>query len=79
MASIPVWKMEGMPPVVRSARRGDALSARRGGADKTLLTVGRVQTPTLAMVVARDREIEAFVPVSYITISAQFKHENGEF
>jgi DNA topoisomerase-3 len=59
--------------------RAFTLSARRGGADKTLLTVGRVQTPTLAMVVARDREIEAFVPVSYITISAQFKHENGEF
>ena len=59
--------------------RAFTLSARRAGADKTLLTVGRVQTPTLAMVVARDREIEAFVPVSYITITGQFKHENGEF
>ena len=59
--------------------RAFTLSARRGGADKTLLTVGRVQTPTLALVVARDREIEAFVPVSYITISAQFQHANGAF
>jgi len=59
--------------------RAFTLSARRGGADKTLLTVGRVQTPTLAMVVARDREIEAFVPVAYITITAQFQHANGTF
>jgi DNA topoisomerase-3 len=59
--------------------RAFTLSARRGGADKTLLTVGRVQTPTLAMVVARDREIEAFQAVSYITITAQFQHANGEF
>jgi DNA topoisomerase III len=59
--------------------RAFTLSARRSGAEKTLLTVGRVQTPTLAMVVGRDRDIEAFVPVSYITISGQFKHANGEF
>ena len=59
--------------------RAFTLSARRSGAEKTLLTVGRVQTPTLAMVVGRDRDIEAFVPVSYITISANFKHANGEF
>ncbi|MBK9577772.1 MAG: DNA topoisomerase 3 [Fibrobacteres bacterium] len=59
--------------------RAFTLSARRGGADKTLLTVGRVQTPTLAMVVARDREIEAFKAVSYITITALFEHANGPF
>lgn len=59
--------------------RAFTLSARRGGADKTLLTVGRVQTPTLAMVVARDREIEAFKAVSYITITATFQHANGSF
>lgn len=59
--------------------RAFTLSARRGGADKTLLTVGRVQTPTLAMVVARDREIEAFQAVSYITITGQFEHANGSF
>lgn len=58
--------------------RAFTLSARRSGA-RTLLTVGRVQTPTLAMVVARDREIEAFVPVSYITITGHFRHEGGAF
>ena len=59
--------------------RAFTLSARRSGAEKALLTVGRVQTPTLAMVVARDLAIEAFVPVSYITVTASFKHANGEF
>lgn len=59
--------------------RAFTLSARRGGADRTLLTVGRVQTPTLAMVVARDREIEAFQAVSYITLTARFQHSGGEF
>src|SRR5699024_621655 len=38
--------------------------ARDQGHDH-LLPVGRVQTPTLALVVARDRAIEAFKPVPY--------------
>jgi len=59
--------------------RAFTLSAQRGGSGKTVLTVGRVQTPTLSMVVTRDREIEAFQAVSFITISAQFQHANGEF
>ncbi|WP_407214853.1 DNA topoisomerase [Enterobacter kobei] len=47
--------------------RGFTLSAARGGS-RVLLTVGRVQTPTLALVVARDLEIENFKPIPY-TIS----------
>ncbi|EAA8438211.1 DNA topoisomerase III, partial [Salmonella enterica] len=42
--------------------RGFTLSAARGGS-RVLLTVGRVQTPTLALVVARDLEIENFKPI----------------
>jgi DNA topoisomerase-3 len=38
-----------------------------------LFTVGRVQTPTLAMVVARDREIRAFVPEHYLEVEATFE------
>lgn len=34
------------------------------------LSAGRVQTPTLAMVVAREREIRKFVPQDYWTINA---------
>ncbi|MCL1835324.1 MAG: DNA topoisomerase III [Oscillospiraceae bacterium] len=36
------------------------------------LSAGRVQTPTLAMIVAREREIKEFVPKAYYTIKAKF-------
>lgn len=58
--------------------RAFTLRAQRGGS-RALLTVGRVQTPTLALVVARDREIEAFKPVPYHTIRAEVEHANGTF
>ena len=35
------------------------------------LSAGRVQTPTLAMIVAREQEIKNFVPKEYYTIKAQ--------
>lgn len=37
-----------------------------------LLSVGRVQTPTLALIVRREREIEAFVPHQYWEVWAEF-------
>ncbi len=37
-----------------------------------LYTVGRVQTPTLALVVKRDIEIETFVPEAYLEVQATF-------
>lgn len=37
------------------------------------LSCGRVQTPTLAMIAAREKEIRAFVPKSYYGISAREK------
>lgn len=40
-----------------------SLAAKRGGAN--ILSVGRVQSPTLAMIVDREREIEAFKPEKY--------------
>ncbi|MEE3331346.1 MAG: DNA topoisomerase 3 [Myxococcota bacterium] len=40
-----------------------------------LLSVGRVQTPTLAMLAERERAIEAFVPENYIEIKATFEPE----
>ncbi len=36
------------------------------------LSAGRVQTPTLAMIVAREEEIRKFVPKEFWTITAQF-------
>lgn len=58
--------------------RAYTLRAQRGGS-RALLTVGRVQTPTLALVVARDREIEAFKPVPYNNIRADIQHAGGTF
>ncbi|MDR1558499.1 MAG: DNA topoisomerase III [Clostridiales bacterium] len=38
-----------------------------------LLSVGRVQTPTLAIIAARQKEIEAFVPKDYWEVRADFE------
>ncbi|MBE3588662.1 MAG: topoisomerase C-terminal repeat-containing protein, partial [Thermoanaerobacteraceae bacterium] len=40
---------------------------------KTLLSVGRVQTPTLALVVQREREIRGFKPETYWEVWATFR------
>src|SRR5438309_443631 len=37
-----------------------------------VVSLGRVQTPTLAMIVKREREIQAFVPEPYRLVRAQF-------
>lgn len=42
------------------------------------LSVGRVQTPTLAMLVARELEIRAFVPEDYFEVVATFAAPEGE-
>jgi len=46
---------------------------------KTLLSVGRVQTPTLAILVQREREIENFVPLPYWEIFAEFSSPAGSY
>jgi DNA topoisomerase-3 len=46
------------------------LLGRRSGLDG-VLSVGRVQTPTLRLVVDRDREIERFVPTPFWSIEIQ--------
>lgn len=40
---------------------------------------GRVQTPTLALIVARERERMAFVPEDYWVIKGDFQHAADEF
>jgi DNA topoisomerase-3 len=44
---------------------------------KALLSVGRVQTPTLAILVARHKEIEAFKPQDYWEIHGTFENYKG--
>ena len=58
--------------------RAYTLAARRAGHDITL-PVGRVKTPTLALVVRREREIKDFHATLYYTIKAEFVHANGRF
>ncbi|TLM97957.1 MAG: DNA topoisomerase, partial [Actinobacteria bacterium] len=42
-------------------------------------SAGRVQTPTLALVVEREREREAFVPETYWQVKARFADGDAEF
>lgn len=42
------------------------------------LSVGRVQTPTLALIVERESEIKLFVPVPYWVVGVKLKTESGE-
>jgi len=58
-----------------SLTRFISLAARRGGAN--ILSVGRVQSPTLAMIVDREKEIEAFVPEKYWQLSLKTE-KDGE-
>ena len=69
-----------------SLTRFISLAARRGG--QNILSVGRVQTPTLSMIVDREKEIEAFVPEKYWQLALDFekntevivaRHTNGRF
>ena len=46
---------------------------------KVIFPIGRVKTPTLALVVRRERELQNFVPVEYYVLQLQYAHENGEF
>lgn len=54
------------------------LKAREKGYDG-VLSVGRVQTPTLALVVNRDREIASFVPKPYFQVRAMLQVGNTSF
>jgi DNA topoisomerase-3 len=49
---------------------------RNGGYDG-VLSVGRVQTPLLGLIVARDLAIENFHPVPYFTVTATVQDEKG--
>lgn len=56
--------------------RGLTLAA---GQSNTVLSAGRVQTPTLALVVGRDREIEQFTAKPYWVVRATVDHSKGHF
>ena len=54
-----------------NATRALTCLARQAGGEQ-LLSVGRVQTPTLAMIIERDRSIEDFTPEEFWRVSAHF-------
>ncbi len=51
---------------------GTRAATTRAGSIRRVLSLGRVQTPTLAMIVHRDIEIGAFVPQEYWQVDATF-------
>ncbi|MEO5329992.1 MAG: DNA topoisomerase III [Magnetococcus sp. THC-1_WYH] len=58
--------------------RAYTILGRQGGYEG-VLTVGRVQTPTLKLVVDRDRQIEQFNPITYYDVVAHIQVEQGAF
>jgi DNA topoisomerase I len=57
--------------------RAVSLATRRFGSN--FLSVGRVQSPTLSLIVERELERRAHVPKPYWEVFAQFKHPDGSF
>ncbi len=49
------------------------LFTRKFGGNKSVLSVGRVQTPTLAMLVQRQKEIDAFKVEEYWELKTQYR------
>lgn len=82
-------QMQGLADAARSRSEADwlvgingtramtAFNSRDGGF--FLTTVGRVQTPTLAIVVGREAKIRAFASRDYFEVHATFAAEAGEY
>ncbi len=52
---------------------GTRLFTKKFGQGKSTLSIGRVQTPTLAMIVERQKEIDAFVSYDYWELKTLYK------
>ena len=55
------------------------ISLASGQLGKDFLSVGRVQSPTLAMIVEREREIQNFVPKPFWKIKIKFEKDGTKF
>jgi len=62
---------------INGTRAMTAFNSKSGGFFKT--TVGRVQTPTLAIVVEREHRIRGFVPRDYWEVIGTFGAAGGEY
>src|SRR5215212_2170948 len=61
-----------------NATRAQTVRARRAG-HEGVFSLGRVQTPTLALIVERDKEIAEFVPTDYFEVVADFRAPGGDY
>ena len=85
-----LWEGAAMKPLEDAARsRGEAdwivgmnatraYSVRFGGRGN-VLSVGRVQTPTLKLLVDREREIQDFEPEKFWTVHARFSRDGSTY
>ena len=62
---------------INGTRAMTAFNSKTGGFHLT--TVGRVQTPTLAIVVEREEKIRSFVPRDYCELHATFAAQAGQY
>ena len=62
---------------INGTRAMTAFNSKSGGF--FLTTVGRVQTPTLAVVVDREKKIKRFVPRDYWEVKAGFSAAKGDY
>ena len=60
-----------------NATRAMTIMGRETGRGGEVLSLGRVQTPTLALVVSRDREITSFVSSDYFVLRAYLTPSSG--
>jgi DNA topoisomerase-3 len=76
-------ELDGLADAARGRSRADwlvgmNLSRAYSLAMDDQLSVGRVQTPTLAMLVEREKAVRAFVPEDYLEVEATFSPEGRE-
>jgi len=62
---------------INGTRAMTAFNSKSGGFQLT--TVGRVQTPTLAILVEREEKIRAFQPRDYWEVQATFRAKSGNY
>jgi DNA topoisomerase-3 len=81
-------QMQGLQDAARSRSEADwligingtrAITKRMFGRSKSVATVGRVQTPTLSIVLRRELEIRNFKPQTFWRIHGEFGIEAGEY
>lgn len=55
-----------------------AIATLKYGGYKNMISIGRVQTPTLAIIVNREKEIQNFKPETYYELVGKFITQEGE-